>query len=76
MDDDKHGPLPQVLMLLTFVTGVVDAVSYLKLDHVFVANMTGNVVFLVLALLIAAGIMAQRLAASDATWTVGPPRAS
>jgi uncharacterized membrane protein YoaK (UPF0700 family) len=44
--DDKHGPLPYVLMLLTFVTGVVDAVSYLKLDHVFVANMTGNVVFL------------------------------
>ena len=46
MRDDKHGPLPYVLMLLTFVTGVVDAVSYLKLDHVFVANMTGNVVFL------------------------------
>jgi uncharacterized membrane protein YoaK (UPF0700 family) len=33
-------------MVLTFVTGVVDAVSYLKLGHVFVANMTGNVVFL------------------------------
>jgi uncharacterized membrane protein YoaK (UPF0700 family) len=28
------------------VTGLVDAVSYLKLGHVFVANMTGNVVFL------------------------------
>jgi uncharacterized membrane protein YoaK (UPF0700 family) len=28
------------------VTGVVDAVSYLRLGHVFVANMTGNVVFL------------------------------
>ena len=27
------------------VTGLVDAVSYLKLGHVFVANMTGNVVF-------------------------------
>jgi uncharacterized membrane protein YoaK (UPF0700 family) len=28
------------------VTGLVDAISYLKLGHVFVANMTGNVVFL------------------------------
>ena len=32
--------------MLTVVTGVVDAVSYLKLGHVFVANMTGNVLFL------------------------------
>ena len=28
------------------VTGLVDAFSYLNLGHVFVANMTGNVVFL------------------------------
>ena len=34
------------LLLLTTVTGLVDAVSYLRLGHVFVANMTGNVVFL------------------------------
>lgn len=34
------------LLILTSVTGLVDAVSYLKLGHVFVANMTGNVVFL------------------------------
>lgn len=33
-------------MTLTVVTGLVDAVSYLALGHVFVANMTGNVVFL------------------------------
>ena len=32
------------------VTGLVDAFSYLTLDHVFVANMTGNVVFLGFAL--------------------------
>ena len=37
------GPLPAVLVALTVVTGVVDAVSYLALGHVFVANMTGNV---------------------------------
>ncbi len=34
------------LLLLTFATGLVDAVSVLVLGHVFVANMTGNVVFL------------------------------
>lgn len=40
------GVLPPLLVLLTIVTGVVDAVAYLRLGHVFVANMTGNVVFL------------------------------
>jgi uncharacterized membrane protein YoaK (UPF0700 family) len=40
------GPLPLVLIGLTVVAGLVDAVSYLGLGHVFVANMTGNVVFL------------------------------
>lgn len=34
------------LLLLTFATGLVDAVSVLFLGHVFVANMTGNVIFL------------------------------
>jgi uncharacterized membrane protein YoaK (UPF0700 family) len=34
------------LMLLTFATGLVDAISVLVLGHVFVANMTGNVIFL------------------------------
>jgi uncharacterized membrane protein YoaK (UPF0700 family) len=42
----RHGPLPPLLLGLTFVTGLVDAFSYLLLGHVFVANMTGNVVFL------------------------------
>ena len=34
------------MLLLTFTTGLIDAVSVLVLGHVFVANMTGNVVFL------------------------------
>jgi uncharacterized membrane protein YoaK (UPF0700 family) len=42
----SHGPLPLLLVALTVVTGLVDAFSYLRLGHVFVANMTGNVVFL------------------------------
>jgi Protein of unknown function (DUF1275) len=39
---DPDGPLPPLLLVLTFVTGLVDAVSILKLGHVFVANMTGS----------------------------------
>jgi uncharacterized membrane protein YoaK (UPF0700 family) len=53
-----HGPLPPLLLTLTVVTGVVDAVSYIALGHVFVANMTGNVVFLGFALAGASGLSA------------------
>ena len=38
-----------LLIALTFAAGVVDAVSYLGLGQIFTANMTGNVVFLALA---------------------------
>jgi uncharacterized membrane protein YoaK (UPF0700 family) len=39
-------PLAVALLTLTFTTGLVDAVSYLRLGRVFSANMTGNVVLL------------------------------
>jgi uncharacterized membrane protein YoaK (UPF0700 family) len=48
--DSKDGPLSPMLVGMTFVTGLVDSFSYLVLGHVFVANMTGNVVFLAFAL--------------------------
>ena len=51
----RHGPLPPVLLSMTLVTGLVDAFSYLTLGHVFVANMTGNVVLLGFALVGAPG---------------------
>jgi uncharacterized membrane protein YoaK (UPF0700 family) len=38
------------MLVLTVLTGVVDAVSILSLGRVFVANMTGNVVFVGFAL--------------------------
>jgi uncharacterized membrane protein YoaK (UPF0700 family) len=44
-DSIRH-PLTRTLLVLTFTTGIIDAVSYLGLGHVFTANMTGNVVFL------------------------------
>src|SRR5438132_8674664 len=53
--EDPHGPLSPLLLALTVVTGLVDAFSYLVLGHVFVANMTGNVVFLGFALAGASG---------------------
>jgi uncharacterized membrane protein YoaK (UPF0700 family) len=43
------------LLGLTVVTGIVDAVSILSLGRVFVANMTGNVVFIGFALARAPG---------------------
>jgi uncharacterized membrane protein YoaK (UPF0700 family) len=54
----RHGPLQPILLGLTFLTGIVDATSFLKLGHVFVANMTGNVVFLGFALAGARGVSA------------------
>src|SRR4051794_15673941 len=39
-------PLVRALLILTVTTGLVDAVSYLGLGHVFTANMTGNIVLL------------------------------
>jgi uncharacterized membrane protein YoaK (UPF0700 family) len=44
------------LLLLTVSTGVIDADSYLALDHVFTGNMTGNLLFIGFALVGVAGI--------------------
>jgi uncharacterized membrane protein YoaK (UPF0700 family) len=44
------------LLLFTVSTGVIDADSYLALDHVFTGNMTGNVLFIGFALAGVAGI--------------------
>jgi uncharacterized membrane protein YoaK (UPF0700 family) len=51
----RSATLPELLVALTVVTGVVDAVSYIALGRVFVANMTGNIVFLAFALVGATG---------------------
>jgi uncharacterized membrane protein YoaK (UPF0700 family) len=47
--------LTRTLLLLTFVTGIVDAVSFVGLGQVFAAMQTGNVIFLGLGLGGAAG---------------------
>ncbi len=56
----KDGLLPPMLVALTVVTGLVDSFSYLQLGHVIVANMTGNLVFLALALAGASGFSVLR----------------
>jgi uncharacterized membrane protein YoaK (UPF0700 family) len=47
--------LLSTLVVLTLISGLVDAVSYLGLGHVFTANMTGNIVVLGFAAAGAAG---------------------
>src|SRR5882672_4243338 len=61
--DPAHGPLPALLLGLTVMSGLIDAVSILGLGRVFVANMTGNVVFIGFAL---AGVPGFSLSASIA----------
>ena len=72
--DGRHGPLPPLLVALTVVTGLVDAFSYLVLGHVFVANMTGNVVFLGFALVGAPGFSIARLRRGPGDVLVRGPR--
>src|ERR1700759_1303975 len=55
-----HFVTPTILLVMTSVTGIVDAVSYLALGHVFTANMTGNVVLLGFAVAGVSGLSATR----------------
>lgn len=55
-----HRRLTLLLLSMTTLTGLVDAVSFLRLGQVFVANMTGNVVLLAFALAGAPALSANR----------------
>ncbi|MFE7710544.1 YoaK family protein [Streptomyces sp. NPDC057486] len=70
-EGDRHGPLPPLMLTLTVVTGIIDAVSYLALGRVFVANMTGNVVFLGFALAGADGLSVLASVVSMASFLTG-----
>ncbi len=59
------------LLGLTFVTGLVDAASYVGMGHVFTANMTGNVVFLAFALAGVPGLSAVRCLLAIAGFAAG-----
>jgi uncharacterized membrane protein YoaK (UPF0700 family) len=63
--------LPAMLLVLTAVTGVVDAVSFLALGHVFTANMTGNIAFLGFATAGVPGVSAARSIVALAAFFAG-----
>ncbi len=69
--DATHGPLPALLLLLTTVSGLIDAVSIFSLGRVFVANMTGNVVFAGFALAKAPGFSLDASVSALAGFLVG-----
>ncbi|WP_393083780.1 YoaK family protein [Streptomyces sp. LN704] len=63
--------LVPVLLGLTVVSGLIDAVSYLGLGHVFTANMTGNVVVLGFAAAGAPGFSVRHTLTSLACFLIG-----
>jgi uncharacterized membrane protein YoaK (UPF0700 family) len=63
--------LPLALGVLTVVTGLVDAISFLGFGRIFTANMTGNVVFLGFAVSGAPGLSIRRSLTSLIAFLVG-----
>src|SRR5229473_733390 len=63
--------IPYALLGMTVVTGLVDAVSFLSLGHVFTANMTGNIVFLAFATAHVAGLSVARSLTALLAFLVG-----
>ncbi len=63
--------VPLLLYLFTAVTGLVDAVSYIGLGHIFTANMTGNIVLLGFAFAGVPGLSALRSLTALAAFLVG-----
>ena len=59
------------LLVLTAVSGIVDAVSFLELGHIFTANMTGNLAFIAFAAVGAPGISVARSVTSLAAFLSG-----
>jgi uncharacterized membrane protein YoaK (UPF0700 family) len=63
--------LTPVLLALTGVTGLIDAVSFLALQRVFAARMTGNVLFLAFALAGAEGMSVARSGTALVSFLIG-----
>src|SRR5258707_11484062 len=63
--------LPLLLYIATATTGLIDAISYLALGHVFTANMTGNVVFLAFAVGGAPGLSITRSLTALVSFLIG-----
>src|SRR5215216_2088884 len=59
------------LHIATAITGLIDAISYLALGHVFTANMTGNVVFLAFAVAGVPGLSLMRSLTALVAFQIG-----
>src|SRR5256886_10094031 len=71
MTQPHESRLVGALLVQTVTTGLIDAVSYLALGHVFTANMTGNIVFLAFAIAGAPGLSIPRSAVSLGAFLAG-----
>jgi uncharacterized membrane protein YoaK (UPF0700 family) len=69
--DPSDRGLTLVLLGLTAATGLIDAICYLAMGHVLVANMTGNVVFLGFALAGAKGFSVAAFVVALGSFLVG-----
>jgi len=67
----KHGPLPILLIVLSAVAGLIDAVSLVTLGRIFVANITGNILVLGLALAGVPGIVKEASIVALVAFAVG-----
>lgn len=68
---ERRHLLAPTLLLLTFATGVIDAVSYLAIGSVFTANMTGNLVLVGFAIGGAPGFSLPRTVVSVLAFSAG-----
>jgi len=62
---------PYVLLVMTAVTGLVDAVSFLSLGSVFTANMTGNILILAFATARVSGLSVARSSTALIAFVMG-----
>src|SRR5690349_23696194 len=67
----RESGLAKLFLALTVATGLIDAISYLALGHVFTANMTGNVVFLAFAVAGAPGLSITRSLSALVAFLIG-----
>jgi len=71
--NQRDGPLTALLLALTVVAGILDSTSILRLGGVFVATMTGNLVFLGLAAAGAKGFAVGIYALAIGGFLIGVP---
>ncbi|MEV7598896.1 YoaK family protein [Kitasatospora sp. NPDC089797] len=67
----RSDPLPGALVVLTVMTGMLDAISYLGLGKVFLAMMTGNAIFLGLSISGVTGFSTLRVLLAFACFATG-----